>query len=155
MLAFCRLAVPVLAAGLFSAAADTGAVADAANRLEQQAGKAPPSLALEFRLQAAKSLEQRHADLARKFVDATLKEVREGGKNLTISSSLVFALTDAAPSEAAAIVPQVAPAANSRAPGAMTLAALSSRHAIPGSSASKGTTDSISWNSLAASAGFA
>ena len=109
MLALRLLAVTLCATGLLSAA-DAGAVAEAANRLDQQAAKAPQTLALEFRLRAAQALEQRHSDLARRFVDNTLKDLRaRSWKPFTIRPELVSALTQAAPSEAAVIVPEVAP----------------------------------------------
>ncbi len=108
MIAIRLLVGPLLISGLACAAGETGAVAQAANRVDQQAAKAPQAIALEFRMLAAQSLQQRHPDLARKFIDATLEQLR-AGKSVTVSPGVVQALAVLSPSDAASLVPKAAP----------------------------------------------
>jgi len=107
MLSFRTLATPLLLAGL-AIAADTAGVRQAANRVEQKAGLTPEAQALEFRLLAAQALQPRYPDLARKFIDATLQELR-ANQDLAASPALRRALTALAPQEAAAVLPPPPP----------------------------------------------
>ena len=100
------LALSVAASLAF--AADTEAVKQAARRADETAAKAPGAMAMEFRLLAAQSLQQRHAEMARQFVDTTLQELRSA-KDPAIGSSLVLALAAAAPADATALIPKIAP----------------------------------------------
>jgi peroxiredoxin len=100
----CRaLVAPFLLAGL-ACAADTAAVNRAAALVEQKAAQTPQGQDLEFRLLAAQALQARYPELARKFVDASLQELR-AHKDLAASPSVKRALTTLAPTEAAALFP--------------------------------------------------
>jgi peroxiredoxin len=51
-------------------------VQQANKRFEEQAGKAPAAVSIEFRLRAAQALKERYPDQARRLVEATLAELR-------------------------------------------------------------------------------
>ena len=59
-----------------TASAAESLVAQAAAQAEQKAAKAPPPLALQFRLRAARTLRERYPDLMRIFLDAARQNSR-------------------------------------------------------------------------------
>jgi hypothetical protein len=73
---------------LFSALISTGlacaaavpAITEAANRLEQQSAKAPAAIRIEFRVLAAKALQNCDPDLAHRFANLALDELRSIGR---------------------------------------------------------------------------
>ncbi len=58
-------------------AGDTGAVSEAARRVEAQAAKLPPSLGAGFRALAARALRERYPDLAKKMRAGTEQDFRK------------------------------------------------------------------------------
>jgi len=89
-------------------AANTDAVKQAAARVEQQTAKAPQAVRPEFRVLAAEALNPRHPDLARPFVDSVFEQLR-AAKDPAVSSSVIVGLASVAPSDAASILPRLAP----------------------------------------------
>jgi len=59
-------------------------------------------------MRAAEALRDRHADLARKFVDQTLADLR-GGKEWVVGYGVIQGLAAISPSDALAILPNMAP----------------------------------------------
>jgi peroxiredoxin len=116
MFSFRALAASLLAAGL-AFAADTAAIDRAANLVVQKAALTPKVLDVEFRLLAAQTLQPRYPELAQKFTDAALQQLR-ADKDLA-SPTAKRALTTLAPADAAAMFPP-APAAPRPAAGRPT-----------------------------------
>jgi peroxiredoxin len=86
------------------AAAETGAVDQAAARVEQTTSQSSADLRPEFRLLAAQALKDRYPDLARKFAQAAFAEV---GLNDAISPRLLRSLAAIAPEETIALLPRL------------------------------------------------
>ena len=102
------LAVPLLAAGILSAAGSTTTIEDAAHRVEQKASQMPKEPALEFRLMAAQTLQPRYPGLAQHFIDESLREVRAHRE--LANPSIKRSLAEVAPKEAAVLFPPDPPA---------------------------------------------
>jgi len=106
------LSVRLLPALLLSVAAyaagDARSTPQTASRVEQNADRLPAPLAIQFRMAAARALQPRYPELARKFVDAMLEQVRSG-KVPDPGQEVVFALAEFAPEEAIATLPEAAP----------------------------------------------
>jgi peroxiredoxin len=97
--------------GVFVACAAFAAdseVDKSALRLDLLAAKAPKPLAMEFRIRAAEALRERHPELARRFVDQTLQDLR-GGRDWVVGYGVVQGLAQWTPSEALSILPNLAP----------------------------------------------
>jgi len=99
-----------LVAALFASAlcAAEGQVDKAALRLDLVAAKAPKPLAMEFRMRAAAALRERHPELADKFVEQTLTELR-GGKDWVVGYGVVQELAKFTPSGTMSILPNLVP----------------------------------------------
>jgi peroxiredoxin len=102
MFSFRILAAPFLLAGVIFAA-DATAIEQAARLAEAKAAQAPKGQDVEFRLMAAQMLQPHDPALARKFVEASLQELRAHPELATPAARQ--ALTAVAPSEAAAMFP--------------------------------------------------
>ena len=104
-----RLPLVALPFALAAFAADhAGGVPQAANRMEQTAARAPAPLAMEFRMMAAQALLGRHPELARKFVDRTLDQLR-ASKDVAVPPDVVRTLAIVAPDELKTVLPRLAP----------------------------------------------
>src|SRR6266404_3332762 len=99
-----------LVAALFASAlcAAEGEVDKAALRLDLVAAKAPKPLAMEFRMRAAAALRERHPELADKFVEQTLTELR-GAKDWVVGYGVVQELAKFTPSGTMSILPNLVP----------------------------------------------
>ena len=89
------LCVPAYAAG------DARSASRTAQDLERKAARLDRSLADQFRLQAAETLQALHPEMARKFIDATLEELR-ASKDPNVSPAVVRMLAEVAPEDAVA-----------------------------------------------------
>ena len=85
-------------------------VSQAAAKLDLQAAKAPAPLALDLRLRGAQTLQVRYPELSRKFLDATLKDLR-GSRDWTPGPSALQSLAELSPTDAVALVPKLGPGA--------------------------------------------
>jgi thiol-disulfide isomerase/thioredoxin len=103
------LRLPLIAAVLTSAVGAAEGEADrAALRLDMLAAKAPKPLAMEFRMRAAAALKERHAELADKFVEQTLSDLR-GGKDWVVGYGVMQDLAKFTPTGAVSILPNLVP----------------------------------------------
>jgi peroxiredoxin len=101
--------LPLIAALLASAVCAAESEVDkAALRLDMLAAKAPKPLALEFRMRAAEAVNDRHPELANKFVEQTLSELR-GGKDWVVGYGVVQGLARFTPSGALSVLPNLVP----------------------------------------------
>jgi len=103
------IVVLVIGAGLALGAGDVLTVAQAAARLEQLIPPTPLMVGTEFRVLAGEALQERYPDLAAKFVQAALDDVK--GREV-IDPELLSALTSVAPDETIALLPRLQPNAD-------------------------------------------
>src|SRR5512138_1800262 len=94
--------IAVLIASALSAA--DGEVDKAALRLDLLSSKAPKPLAMEFRMRAAEAMQARHPELANRFVEQTLQDLR-AGKEQVVGYPVVQGLARFSPSGALSIMP--------------------------------------------------
>ena len=80
----------------------------ASTRFEQQTAKVPAALRIEFRMRAAQALTERHPNLARKFVNLAVQEIRSG-RDWQLGNAVLQAFAVVAPSDGVAILPYLAP----------------------------------------------
>jgi peroxiredoxin len=99
----------VIGAVLTWGAADELTVAQAAARLEKLIPQTSSVVGAQFRVLAAEALKERHPDLAAKFVQAALEDVK--GRE-SIDPELLSALTSVAPDETIALLPRLKPNAD-------------------------------------------
>ncbi|SPE28319.1 Redoxin domain protein [Candidatus Sulfopaludibacter sp. SbA3] len=97
----------VIATAIY-AAGGSESVDQASARLEQQTARISAALRVEFRMRAAQSLAERHPDLARKFVNLAVQEIR-ADKELRVSFAVLQAFAMAAPPEGIALLPYLPP----------------------------------------------
>jgi len=97
----------LMCAGAY-AAGDAKSTPQTASLVEQRAERLPAPLAIQFRMFAAEALQPRYPELARKFVEATLEQVRTG-KAPNLGQDVVRILAELAPDEAIATLPEAAP----------------------------------------------
>ena len=103
------LRLPLIAALVASAAcAAESAVEQAAAHLNEAAAKASKPLAMEFRMRAAEALRERHPELAKKFVEQTVRDLK-AGHDLVVGYGVVQALAQISPADALAVLPNLAP----------------------------------------------
>jgi peroxiredoxin len=103
-----RLFLSTVLIGAASWAASPGDVEKAALGLESAAAKAPKALAMEFQMRAAEALREHHPDLARKFADQTVADLR-GGKEWVVGYGVIQGLAAISPSDALSVLPNMAP----------------------------------------------
>ncbi|HEY2017647.1 MAG TPA: TlpA disulfide reductase family protein, partial [Bryobacteraceae bacterium] len=89
-------------------AGDVRSSPQAAGLVEQNAGRLPAPLAIEFRMVAAQALQPRYPALARKSIDRTLETLRSG-KVSEVRPGVVRALAELAPEDAVSTLPNAAP----------------------------------------------
>ena len=101
--------LPLIAAFFASSlcAAEAG-VAGASLRLDMLANKAPKPIAMEFRIRAAEALNERHSDLAGKFVQQTLNDL-QSGKDWVVGYAVVQGLARFSPADAVSVLPNLVP----------------------------------------------
>lgn len=97
----------ILLTGLISTGlvcADTvPAITEAANRLEQLSAKAPAALRIEIRVMAAKALQNCGPNLARRFYNLAVDELR-GSKDWQVGASVIEGLALIAPEDAISVL---------------------------------------------------
>jgi peroxiredoxin len=94
----------VIGAGLALGAGDVLTVPQAAARLEQVMPQLSSVLGAEFRVLAAEALKERYPNIAAKFVQAALEDVK--GRE-AIDAELLSALTSVAPDETISLLPRL------------------------------------------------
>ncbi len=103
--AFC---LPLLLCACAWSAGDARSTTQTAEEFDRKAAGLPVPLAMQFRMLAAETLQPRHPEIARHFVEVTLDQVR-GGKDLQVGPSVIRTLAEVAPKETAEVLPASAP----------------------------------------------
>jgi peroxiredoxin len=106
---FLRFWTPLLLCLSAYAAGDARSTPQTAQDAERKADRLTAPLAIQFRMYAAQALQARYPELARKFVDVTLEQLR-AGKDPNVGPSVIRALAELAPNDAIATLPGAAPA---------------------------------------------
>ncbi|HLK65334.1 MAG TPA: hypothetical protein VKU19_17970 [Bryobacteraceae bacterium] len=89
-------------------AGDARSAVQAAQDFERKLSQLPLSLAIQFRVQAAQTLQPRHPDLAHQFAGAALEQLRKE-KDIKVGTPVIRALIAASPDEAIPVLSSASP----------------------------------------------
>jgi peroxiredoxin len=100
--------LPLLVCACAWSAGDARSTTQTAQDFDRKAASLPVPLAIQFRMLAAETLQPRHPEIARHFVEVTLDQLR-GGKDQTVGPAVIRALAQVAPNETLEVLPGAVP----------------------------------------------